>query len=469
MLRVLMIAAVALGCFAGGLAGCSGGGSDSGVTVGTTGGGATSGDAGTIGDAVSDTTAGATDVNGSSGGGGDSSASGGGTDSASAGSDGGGSKDGGGSSGGSVDGGGSSGGADTANTPDSSTAGADSSSSSSSGGGWPAGPEDKLTGVDAAKAKYTTCSKAWSCAVTACQFAPTKGCMDVCLNAASKPVVSEMLDYVKCFNHICHDKACKSGDKKCISDCLWSRCSGFAMKCNADNKSGGLSCGTAFGCFDTCKGADTIACLTKCYVDLGKPAQSDFVDLWFCIAKSDAKEPFADCMMQALTCSSGGTTGKNTCLEISQCDSACEKDAKGDKFPCTSTCFGAGTATAQAQFGGLMTCVVQAQSSGVDPGPACGKSVAACAGSKPDGTKGALGCQDIAGCEDTCKKASGKDDSCAMQCLGKATVTEAVKWWEQAMCWGACGKSCEGNPSATCVQTCFVKDCKKQSQACLGL
>lgn len=415
--------------------GCGGGDQDKGVVAGTTASGTQGGDAETIGDAASRVDAGSAsgdDVSGAA-----SDASGG--------------------PGGSPDGGASSGSGDSS-----------SSSSGDDSHGWPAGPEDKLTGVDAAKAKYTTCGKAWSCTLAACQSDPKKGCMDVCLNASSESVVSEMMDYVKCFSHVCHDKQCPKGDAACVADCVWTRCSGFAMKCNASQESGGKLCGTAFECFETCKGPETVQCLTKCYVTLAKPAQKDFENLWFCLAKSDQKDPFVSCFVEALGCISGGVSGKASCLEISMCDANCEKDAGGDKFPCTAKCYGTASEKAQQQYGDLMSCALKAQDGGKTAAN-CGKTVAICAGSKPDGTKGALGCQEISVCEQKCKQASEDDESCTLQCLAKATVTEASKWWDQAMCWTDCAQACGDKGGAKCIQTCFAKDCKKQSNACLGL
>lgn len=292
----------------------------------------------------------------------------------------------------------------------------------------------------------------------------------MCLGAANEAVLTEMTDFVKCYTHVCHEQDCKSGDKQCLGDCIWKRCAGFAMKCNADKASGAKTCDSGFTCFDTCKGSSTIECMTKCYKDLTKSAQHDFDALWFCVAKSDAKEPYADCIGEALVCASGGTTGKNTCLEISVCDGQCEKDAKGDKFPCTAKCFGAGDAKAQGDYIKLMDCVIAAQSAGGNAAATCGGSVADCAGSKPDGTAGAIGCQDIAKCESACKQAAGgADESCSMKCLAKATKTEAMKWWHLAMCYGACNTKCSNGSDSACVQACVASDCKKQQDACLGL
>ncbi|MCO4763897.1 MAG: hypothetical protein KC502_20455 [Myxococcales bacterium] len=287
------------------------------------------------------------------------------------------------------------------------------------------------------------------------------------MNAASEALIPEIMDFTKCYHHICHDKMCKTGDKKCLSDCMWSRCSGFGMKCNVAQKSGPKTCETAFTCFESCKGPTTIQCLASCYTTLSKPAQSDYTKLWFCLAKSDAPQPFSDCLATALDCASGGTTGTKSCLDVSTCDSACKPDNDGEKFSCTAKCYGGGTSAAQGQFNALMKCVLEAQTAGADPGKLCGKSVAVCAGSKPDGTKGTLGCQEISGCEQVCKKANGEDAGCTMTCLGKSTVSEAMKWWELAMCWGKCSEKCKGG-SATCVQDCVSKDCKAQSLACLG-
>ncbi|GEM_PF-2748216 len=293
--------------------------------------------------------------------------------------------------------------------------------------------------------------------------------MDLCLNASSKTVVPELIDFVKCYKHVCHGKQCKTGDNKCLGECIWSRCAGFAVKCNADKKSGGKSCATAWACTDSCKGDKAIECMSGCYKQLSKSAQTDYDKLWYCLANSNAKQAWADCLDESLLCVSGGTTGKNSCVEVSVCDSKCPKGPNGDKFPCTSACYGKGTKAAQGQYAKLLKCIYTVQNTGGDPGGTCGNDVVACAGAKPDGTKGTLGCQEISGCEKNCKKAAnGKDEACAMQCLAKASKTEALKWWKLAMCYGGCGGKCKDSKDPKCNENCVKKDCKQQTLDCLS-
>ena len=287
--------------------------------------------------------------------------------------------------------------------------------------------------------------------------------MDVCLEVGSKPVVSEFKDFVKCFSHICHDKECKSGDKECLSKCIWNRCAGFAIKCNSDQKSGFKACDTGFGCFSKCENKNTVDCTTACYQEMSKSAQDDFDTLWYCVANSDKPDPFADCMIPALNCVSAGQKGQNSCLEIAECGGTCngKPKAEGDEFNCIAkTCYAQGNEKAQALYKDMLKCMIEAGDGGYLK---CGKSIIAC--SEPSGSKL---CIDIDPCTKECKKNGTDEGSCMFKCLHQATPTEAKKFWDFAECANTKCKKCDGSSDPQCIEKCFTGDCKDEYLGCLG-
>jgi len=289
--------------------------------------------------------------------------------------------------------------------------------------------------------------------------------MDVCMNAASKPVLAEFKSMSKCFTHTCHGKICKSGDQKCLGDCMWSRCAGFAIKCNADNKTGFKTCDTAFQCFDTCKGDDAMNCLTKCYQGLSKSAQADFDGVWNCIGKSAAKDPFGACLAQVLECTSAGQSGKNTCLEMAMCADDCDSKKKpgDDGFACTSKCYAQGTKTAQGEYKKLLACFSAFDGGSGDP-KVCSSGMVGCI--KPKGTKT---CPEIDPCGKACQKTGKAEGACTFECLHKASPAEATKFVELMVCVGSkCDAKCKGSTDPKCGDKCLQNECKTEMLACLS-
>ena len=142
---------------------------------------------------------------------------------------------------------------------------------------WPAGPEDDIKGVPAATAKYKSCGALWSCGVAACGTKPGSSCLSQCLAIASTNVVTAFLDTTKCAVHTCANKICANPEEPgCIAACMWSRCLGFAVACNAPaNVYGNLSCGGALTCLTPCQG--NMTCLSDCFAAMDIPAQIAFI------------------------------------------------------------------------------------------------------------------------------------------------------------------------------------------------
>ncbi len=383
------------------------------------------------------------------------------------------------SSDGAGSGGGSDGGATRTGDAGASSSGGDTGSGTtrgdttgggSSGGGnggplvWPKGPEDDIKGKPASEAKYTDCGGMWGCLSASCSLDPGPGCVDVCLKAASTGAVADFNDVTKCAVHTCAKGQCagktQPGDK-CLPECIWSRCVGLAIACNAaPGKAGTKGCGDGVGCLEPCKGE--MGCMTSCYEAMNTAGQGSFTAFWGCVAQATGDNPAAQCYGQLLSCGANGVVGQAGCYDVLQCSSGCDNKAEGEEFACNSACYGKGSKAAQGQYQAIMSCFVSFET-GV-PGQGCAKKFADCV--QPTGK---LNCLDVSPCSDACQKQGKDEGACTFECLKKAKPDEAERFLDLYLCIGiTCGNKCKDSKDPTCQNTCITTDCKAQYSKCIG-
>ena len=327
---------------------------------------------------------------------------------------------------------------------------------------WPAGPEDDINGLPPAQAKYTSCEALWACAVAACQSMPEQDCLRPCLEAASTELVDAFSDVTKCTIHVCAKEQCAGASaNSCMGECLWSRCLGFGVACSAPaGATGSSSCGDALNCVKSCNGQ--MSCLSTCYADMQASEQVAYLELWSCIATSDAADPFVDCYDMALACGGGEAAGAKSCYDLLQCSGACGDKLTSEEFNCNAKCYGEGSDAARQQFREVVNCYTGFAQGG-EPGD-CASVLAACV--EPGG---ALTCPEIDPCSALCKDEGKSQGVCTFECLKRASPQEGQRFLELMLCGSVtCSHKCEDSSDKDCVEQCRQVECKTQNLSCLG-
>lgn len=189
-------------------------------------------------------------------------------------------------------------------------------------------------------------------------------------------------------------------------------------------------CGSIVQCVNSCMDQ---SCVQDCFNGGTAEGQSRFNDLLGCIQGSvmngTCGEEDFQCQNQA--CSTelnacvgqqGPTmTGNLSCSELNTCFSMCGPNDQN----CIQECFNNGTATAQSQYGAIVTC---AQSSGCAEGDnqcvnsACANEIQTCLGSGGAPAVGSLSCGGVFLCASSC---SETDAACQQGCLNAVSADQA--------------------------------------------
>ncbi len=320
---------------------------------------------------------------------------------------------------------------------------------------------------------HQTCALMMQCASELCKSKATPDCDVQCIEDGSKSAVAAYKPYGDCRREVCAIGQCGgSGDPVCVNNCVLQKCSTLLFRCNAEGKSASNKCAAMVGCHKKCsdaakarkkegKGSQEFVCLNSCYAGMAAKGQ-DRYDAWAsCYSHSKAKDPYADCLVELLTCGASGGHGEGNCGSLAGCIRGCEKQTgKAHDFQsCIGICYGAASESAQTTWQEIVGCTSDLAEGAVDAAK-CGGALVSCGAPQGD-----LGCKAIATCTDTCHTA-GKDNACAMTCLAQGSAAGASAYGDILWCSMVhCDKSCKGK--APCLASCQADKCKEQLAACI--
>ncbi len=333
---------------------------------------------------------------------------------------------------------------------------------------------DLSTDIDPDQLKsHQTCALMLQCADELCKNKATPGCDTDCIAEGSKAALAAYTPYGDCRREVCAIGQCGgSGDPACVNTCVLQKCSTLLFHCNAEGKSGAKGCDAMVACHKSCsdtakarkkegKPGNEFVCLNTCYGGLGAEAQTRY-DAWAkCYAHSKAKDPYAACLVDLLTCGADGGHGEGTCAGVAACVRGCEmQTGKAHDFQsCIGGCYGAASETAQTAYKGIISCHSDLAEGVVDAAE-CSAALVTCGAPAGD-----LGCKGIATCVDECN-AKGQDNACAMTCMGKGSAAGAAAYGGLLWCsLVSCEKTCKGK--APCMTTCQAEHCKDKLAACV--
>lgn len=369
----------------------------------------------------------------------------------------------------------------------------------------------------------SNCGTAASC-VAGCKEGQSPGCVANCILAAPAAEGGELAALLSCVDTTCKGKACPSGDKACMDQCVDTYCLPELLACLDDGTNGKASCEKGAVCIDVCNDLDNPwSCLTTCWNGMSAVGKGRAMGYANCAADAKKAGIKVDqlCLVEIATCYGDGTPGTDKCYNLFGCMAACQagggkEDACG--LQCLSKLDDAGkaafksligcwegpeatTPACQAGFlacaepngsldcagvlkcagsctggddakapGCMFQCMHQGSPAGAkaygelfscQSGGACPEKIVACAA--PKGTKS---CSETFSCVQACVSGTKADAmGCVIDCMGDATTAGATALAKVIACDDACKKSCGGD--GACKEACTKKDCAGDIAACL--